>query len=174
MAALIPKNQKDENWQPLIKNRDYAVLCNPTDSIYLKLGQGGGMFLSFEPSSEDRSLNEVAYESGALNMLGKVKTGERYVIGRTSESTIKISHAIVSRQHLTFTLKGNVLILQDLGSTNGTYLYGETKHFDIAEYLEQHPPEKEQEGTLDWVHQEFGPSIVEFLAEYSQQHKGQN
>ena len=45
-------------------------------------------------------------------------------IGRYPENDIVITDAIVSRKHCFITSEGEVVILTDLGSTNGTYVNG--------------------------------------------------
>jgi DNA-binding response OmpR family regulator len=50
---------------------------------------------------------------------------EHTTIGRAAGSDIVISSARVSREHARLTRQGWRVILEDLGSTNGTYLNGE-------------------------------------------------
>lgn len=45
-------------------------------------------------------------------------------LGRGPSNEIVINHAQVSRQHARLTRKGGVMLLEDLGSTNGTYVNG--------------------------------------------------
>lgn len=49
-------------------------------------------------------------------------TGERTVIGRRSECTLRIPTSDVSRQHCALTIAGKELLVKDLGSTNGTFV----------------------------------------------------
>ncbi|MCR6513898.1 MAG: FHA domain-containing protein [Clostridium sp.] len=46
-------------------------------------------------------------------------------IGRTDDNTIILTDKYVSGKHARILVKNNVLILEDLGSTNGTYLNGQ-------------------------------------------------
>ncbi len=57
---------------------------------------------------------------------GRVFPLDRDVItlGRDPSSTIVISEPQVSRQHARITRRGGVLVLEDLGSTNGTFVNG--------------------------------------------------
>ena len=47
------------------------------------------------------------------------------VIGRGSDNEMQVAHRSVSRQHAKLSRQGPVFVLQDLRSTNGTYLNGE-------------------------------------------------
>ncbi len=51
--------------------------------------------------------------------------GETVSIGRDASNTIQISDAEVSRRHARLLLQGGRYILEDLGSTNGTYVNGQ-------------------------------------------------
>ncbi|MBN2148313.1 MAG: FHA domain-containing protein [Anaerolineales bacterium] len=48
-----------------------------------------------------------------------------FTIGREAGNDIVISDADVSRKHATLTLQGDTYLLEDLGSTNGTFVNGE-------------------------------------------------
>ncbi len=50
---------------------------------------------------------------------------EEVVVGRDLGNDIVISDADISRRHAHFVLQGDVYLLEDLGSTNGTYVNGE-------------------------------------------------
>jgi hypothetical protein len=45
-------------------------------------------------------------------------------IGRDPSSDITVSHAQVSRQHARLVRQGNAMVVEDLGSTNGTFVNG--------------------------------------------------
>src|SRR5512135_346538 len=51
--------------------------------------------------------------------------GDQLVIGRDSSSNIAISDAEVSRKHARLTFQGGKYVLEDLGSTNGTFVNGQ-------------------------------------------------
>lgn len=53
-------------------------------------------------------------------------TGEReIIIGRSSDLDVVLVEDMVSRRHARVTLQGDVLMIEDLGSTNGTFVNGE-------------------------------------------------
>ncbi len=168
MTTLVPKGVKEESWRPLVQLRDYAVLCNPGESVFFKFGAGRGLYVGIDPSSVGRIVNSLDFENGDPSLLGKLAPNVKAIIGRTGDATIKVMHAMISRTHLELTLKGNVLVVKDCGSTNGTYIHTENPHFDIHEYLEHHPLGSAPGDTLNWVQVTFGVGITDFLKDYSQ------
>ncbi len=58
---------------------------------------------------------------GKLHCLAKEKT----VIGRDDSADIQIKDIRISRQHFQINFKDGIAVLEDLGSTNGTYVNGE-------------------------------------------------
>jgi len=70
----------------------------------------------------------VQYYLTAENVLGEEKIFHlktRLTIGRTSKNDIKLLDPLVSRQHAVVCIKKGKPILEDQGSTNGTFLNGE-------------------------------------------------
>lgn len=51
--------------------------------------------------------------------------GDQIVIGRDSSSGVAINDAEVSRKHSRLTFQGGKYVLEDLGSTNGTFVNGQ-------------------------------------------------
>ncbi len=51
--------------------------------------------------------------------------GDQLVIGRDSSSNVAINDAEVSRKHARLTFQGGKYVLEDLGSTNGTFVNGQ-------------------------------------------------
>jgi DNA-binding winged helix-turn-helix (wHTH) protein len=48
-----------------------------------------------------------------------------HLLGRDAESAVPLSSSTVSRHHARITVNGQIAILEDLGSKNGTYLRGQ-------------------------------------------------
>ena len=55
----------------------------------------------------------------------------KLVVGRDPTCDIQIENLGISRQHCAFVLRGETYVVQDLGSSNGTYVNGRkiTEHF---------------------------------------------
>ncbi len=51
--------------------------------------------------------------------------GDQLIIGRDAASGVAISDAEVSRKHARMTFQGGKFVLEDLGSTNGTFVNGQ-------------------------------------------------
>ena len=51
--------------------------------------------------------------------------GDQLVIGRDSSSAIAINDAEISRKHARLTFQGGKYVIEDLGSTNGTFVNGQ-------------------------------------------------
>jgi hypothetical protein len=166
MFKFLPKEIPAEAWQQLPAQKAYAFRANPDETVYFRFGQGHGVYIAVTPAPGGRVVNTVDIETLEQTVVGKIPEKEDISLGRTSESAIKIMHAIVSRLHLEFRLEGNVLTVTDPGSTNGTFYLKGGNYFDIDEYLENYPIEQAQERTMDSIHEAFGPQLDEFLKNY--------
>jgi hypothetical protein len=51
--------------------------------------------------------------------------GEQLIIGRDSSNNVAINDAEISRKHSRLTFQGGKYVLEDLGSTNGTFVNGQ-------------------------------------------------
>jgi hypothetical protein len=109
-----------------------------------------------------------------LAVLGRIKDKEMTLIGRANDCPIKVSHAVMSRQHLEIRLDGNVLLVKDLGSTNGTFYHTDNIAFDVEEYIAKHPTDKAAESTMDEIAEAFGPTLSDFLKRYQEFKKTQS
>jgi hypothetical protein len=173
LAKFVPKSVPDADWIALLPNRDYALRADKTDIVQIRFGTGQGVFLSIAPAPAGRLVVGLDYESGDQTLLAKMPEGQPIVVGRISECLIKIMHAIVSRRHAQMRLQSNIVILRDLGSTNGTFVAPGTPHFDIARYIENYPLEGAEDRTLDNIHEQFGPTLDDFLRSYSRHKEDQ-
>lgn len=54
-----------------------------------------------------------------------LREGREVIVGRSSEVDLVLAEDLVSRRHARFAVEDGVVTLQDLGSTNGTFLNGQ-------------------------------------------------
>ncbi len=167
MSRFIPKDIPGDPWVALAPYRAFAIRSNSDEPVYLKFGKGHGLFLSIVPSGGNRLINILDYQTGDQSFVGKISENESVFLGRSADCGLKILHAIISRRHLEMRSEGNILIIRDLGSTNGTSCHSDQKHFDIDQYLADRPLGQAEEMTLDWIHEYFGPTLDDFLRRYS-------
>ena len=171
---FVPKETLGDEWHRLESGRAYAVRCRKEDEVYLRFGQGLGLYLAILNAPNGRVINSLDYETGDRVVLGKLTESAPTVLGRTSQSGLVLMHAMVSRQHVEFLFEKGILLVKDLGSTNGTYCFKTPVFFDVDRYLEAHPVETLQDQTADRVHEEFGFEIDDFLRHYSQKKETSN
>ena len=79
------------------------------------------------PSPEIK-LSVLAFEfrvGGAYRFAYDVPTGERMVVGRLNSCDVCLSDSNASRQHAAFVPEGAGWAIEDLGSTNGTWVNGQ-------------------------------------------------
>ncbi len=170
MPRIVPKDTPEAAWHQLPPNKDFAIRSTKEDVINIRLGQGQGVFLMIAPIQlELRAVHSINFEHGEPVVLAKLNDKENTIVGRTSECRVKIIHAIVSRQHLMLRFDGTILVVRDMGSTNGTYCHNANVCFDIGDYLAAHPIDKAGESTLDQIHEVFGPTLDDFLTRYSKE-----
>lgn len=175
MPRQLPKTIAENKWKQLQANRTSAIRINSDDYICLRLGLGKGVFLEASPiHNGGRLLNSIDYDSGAVDFLLKFQENTSILIGRASPSVVKIIHPYVSRNHLELTLMGDVLLAKDLGSINGSFYNTDNFCFDVDKYIEAHPVKMSADGTLDAIHEAFGPTLDDFLKQYSEKKEKQN
>src|SRR5512138_2483867 len=54
-----------------------------------------------------------------------LEEGQEIVVGRSSDLDMVLVEEMVSRRHARIAMKGGAITIQDLGSTNGTFVNGE-------------------------------------------------
>ena len=173
MAKFVPKALAENAWSPLAANRDYAVRADKNETAYVRFGAGQGVYLAIAPAPSGKVIMGIDFETGEQTLLARMPAGQPIVIGRISECLIKIMHAIVSRRHVELRLEGNIVVIRDLGSTNGTFVAPGTPHFDIESYKDSYDIETAEERTLDTIHEQFGAALDDFLRSYSRNKEDQ-
>src|SRR2546422_8236201 len=66
----------------------------------------------------------VLLSEGLTGRTYELKT-DKTTVGRVADNTFEIPEASVSSHHAELTLRGNDVLVKDLGSTNGTFINGE-------------------------------------------------
>lgn len=168
MSKFVPQELPEEDWIRIDPNKDYAIRSGEEDHIFLRLGLSQGIYLVISPDPAGRLVQSVVYDTGVPTLVGKIPREASILVGRGSDMGIKVLHAIVSRQHLEVRLDANVLVVRDVGSTNGTYILKDNVFFEIESYLAQNPIETAPERTADAIHEAFGPTLDDFLKRYSE------
>ena len=93
---------------------------------------------------------------------------DRIVVGRDDECDLVISGDRVSRKHCEIRLIGNLLLLEDLGSSNGTTVNGksieenEGRLLDITGEMKQSQERKDWITVADLLEYELGPLMTEW------------
>jgi two-component system response regulator AtoC len=76
-----------------------------------------------DDDDEQRSLL-VVWRGGTQTQTFELPVRGRVVIGRSEESDIRLAHPSVSRRHAALDFAGREIRVEDLGSSNGTFLAG--------------------------------------------------
>ncbi|HEU5271546.1 MAG TPA: FHA domain-containing protein [Jatrophihabitans sp.] len=79
-----------------------------------------------EPRPQRGRLSQLIVTEGALAGTRIALTGKPILIGRANDSTLVLTDDYASTRHARIRETNNVWYLEDLGSTNGTYV-GQTK-----------------------------------------------
>lgn len=166
-TRFIPKAIEEQKWKKLEPGKNYAVRCKEEEEIRVRLGTGIGLYFSFSIANKEKLLiHSIGYDTGETTILASAPRDIMIAMGRAEECEFKIKHAIVSRRHAEFKLDGDIFVIKDNVSTNGTYIYDENVMFDVDEYLAAHPVAESANSTMDYIHEEFGPTLDDFLTRY--------
>jgi pSer/pThr/pTyr-binding forkhead associated (FHA) protein len=63
---------------------------------------------------------ELLYEGRGI-----VIEGDEVVLGRVKSCTLRVVHPLVSRQHCRLTIASDGIFVEDMGSSNGTFVNGD-------------------------------------------------
>jgi hypothetical protein len=85
-----------------------------------------GMYSASEPLHRDGGRPKLRVQSAAGLAAGSAyDLSEGALLGRGDQADIRLEDGFASTQHARLMPQGDVMVLEDLGSTNGTYLNGE-------------------------------------------------
>jgi pSer/pThr/pTyr-binding forkhead associated (FHA) protein len=106
--------------------REVEVEIDPT-VVYVPLTDRYGHPLSAEEASHVEGLSgyAIVVERGPRSGMSFLLREGNTTVGRHPESDIFLNDVTVSRHHCRFVVKGDSLVIEDSGSTNGTYLNDE-------------------------------------------------
>ena len=129
------------NGTALEKNTEYAIsenthidLAECSISLFINLDVSGTLSgktqLAVEsvlstPMRSDSISRATTSPTQVQGLLDKLKTKGQLTLGRSESCDLIVPSLQVSRQHAILRMQGNDIVLEDLNTTNGTYLNGE-------------------------------------------------
>jgi len=85
-----------------------------------------GMYSASAPLGRDGGRPKLRVQTGAgLSAGSAYDLSEGALLGRGDQADIRLEDGFASSAHARLVPQGDVMVLEDLGSTNGTYLNGE-------------------------------------------------
>jgi hypothetical protein len=85
-----------------------------------------GMYSASAPMARESGQPKLRVNSAAGLAAGSAyDLSDGALLGRGDQADIRLEDGFASSQHARLTPRGDVMVLEDLGSTNGTYLNGE-------------------------------------------------
>jgi hypothetical protein len=85
-----------------------------------------GMYSAGSPMGRDGGAPKLRVQTGAgLSPGSAYDLSQGALLGRGEKADIQLEDGFASAQHARLIPQGDVMVLEDLGSTNGTYLNGE-------------------------------------------------
>ena len=105
----------------------YIFIARAVRLIALESKPSGGrkpapVIQTRQPSKKGRAPKKVTIVEGDVNKGKSYDLGEELVIGRAEKCQIVLDDTYVSQMHARFFARGESYMVEDLGSTNGTYL----------------------------------------------------
>jgi len=83
-------------------------------------------------SGKKRTTPELVLLAGTKNVGARYKLGEHVVIGRSEASGIVIDDTYASQEHARIYRSDDSFFVEDLGSTNGTYVNGRRISYPLS------------------------------------------
>jgi pSer/pThr/pTyr-binding forkhead associated (FHA) protein len=68
---------------------------------------------------------DVPAADGSLQRVVEVDEGVACIVGRSKTAAVSIDSGRISREHLAYTVQDGQLFVEDLGSSNGSWLNGQ-------------------------------------------------
>ena len=85
-----------------------------------------GMYTASAPLGHDGGAPKLRVQAGAgLSPGSAYDLSDGALLGRGDQADIRLEDGFASARHARLVPQGDVMVLEDLGSTNGTYLNGE-------------------------------------------------
>jgi pSer/pThr/pTyr-binding forkhead associated (FHA) protein len=105
----------------------YVFIARAVRLIHLELKPAGArrpaaVVQTRQPSKKVKTPKKVTVVEGDANKGKSFDLGEELVIGRAEKCHIVLDDTYVSQMHARFFARGDSYMVEDLGSTNGTYL----------------------------------------------------
>lgn len=105
----------------------YVFIARAVRLIHLELKPAGArrppaVVQTRQPSKKVKTPRKVTVVEGDVNKGKSFDLGEELVIGRAEKCHIVLDDTYVSQMHARFFARGESYMVEDLGSTNGTYL----------------------------------------------------
>ena len=112
-------------WVARATLKDLRAAPSDDARVYSGHDDATGMQPAVRDSESDRSAPSQlrVVDSGLLYDLS-----QQVVLGRDDGASVRIDDPFASHHHARISPEGDVIVLEDLGSTNGTYLNGELIH----------------------------------------------
>jgi ABC-type multidrug transport system ATPase subunit/pSer/pThr/pTyr-binding forkhead associated (FHA) protein len=116
VTDLDSTNGTEINGQKIASRTPMSL--RPGDIMRIRDGLGNSIAMNLDTGGP------VSLRTRSLGMLNLSQVTNVLIIGRDPNSDLPLNHPTVSSRHAKLERRGNVLYIQDLGSTNGTFVNG--------------------------------------------------